>query len=168
MEEVGGVAALGIDWKILVAQLVNFLIVYFLLSKFAFKPLMKVLEERRKKVSEGLETAQKIEQQKVEMDKKVNAALSKAREEAHAMVSQTQSALKEERNKQRAETEEAAAKMVADTKAQIAAMKKETKAELTREIGLLVIKATERIIEQDIPTETKKKVDAEIISRVKS
>lgn len=167
MEEVGGIAALGIDWKILLAQLVNFLIVYFLLSKFAFKPLMKVLDERRKKVAESLETAQKIEDQKIEMDEKVATALSQAREEAQAMVAQTQSALKEERSKQRAETEKATAKMMADTKAQIAAMKKETKTELAREIGLLVVKATERIIEQDIPQETKKKVDEEIIGRVK-
>ncbi len=167
MEEVGGIAALGIDWKILVAQLVNFLIIYFLLSKFAFKPLMKVLEERRQKIAESLETAQKIEDEKKDLDEKVTQTMAQARKESQELVAKTQSALKEERNKQRTETEVVTSKMLAETKAQIAAMKKETKAELAREIGLLVVRATEKIIDQDIPAETKARANQEILEKVK-
>ena len=63
MAEPSGIAALGIDLKILIAQLVNFLLLYFLLSKFAFGPLGKILEERRKRIEESEKRAQEIEQE---------------------------------------------------------------------------------------------------------
>lgn len=50
---------IGFDWQVAVANLVNFLIIFFILKKFAFKPLKKVVEERQQKIAQGLEDAQK-------------------------------------------------------------------------------------------------------------
>ncbi len=52
---------IGFDWQVAVANLVNFLIIFFILKKFAFKPLKKVVEERQQKIAKGLEDAQKAE-----------------------------------------------------------------------------------------------------------
>lgn len=166
-QEAGGIAALGIDWKILVAQLVNFLIIYFLLNKFAFKPLSKMLEVRRKRVEESVNVAQKIEKEREELDTKVKQILAKARDDAQRIVSKTQASIKEEQARMRAHTEAQTAKMLSDAKDQINAMKKQTKSELTREIGMLVVKATERIIEEDIPEDYKKKIDEKLTKDVK-
>ena len=167
MEEAGGIAALGIDWKILVAQLVNFLIIYFLLAKFAFKPLIKMLEERRKKVENSIKTADDIAKEKEDLDITVRKTMSDAKSEAQKIITTAQASMKEEASKARAQAESASAKMLADTKTQIDTMKKETKSELAREIGMLVVKATERIVEQDLPEESKKKVDEKIIRNIK-
>ena len=168
MEEAGGIAALGIDWKILVAQLVNFLIIYFLLAKFAFKPLTKMLEERRKNVESSIKTASDIAKEKEDLEVTVRRTMSDAKSEAQKIITTAQASMKEEASKARAQAESASTKMLADTKAQIAAMKKETKSELAREIGILVVKATERIVEQDLPEESKKKVDEKIIREIKN
>ena len=48
---------LGIDWKIFLAQLVNFGIVFFVLKKFAFSPIQKLLKERQSKIEKGLDDA---------------------------------------------------------------------------------------------------------------
>ena len=48
---------LGIDWKIFLAQLVNFGIVFFVLKKFAFSPIQKLLKERQSKIEKGLNDA---------------------------------------------------------------------------------------------------------------
>src|SRR3990167_6130351 len=53
---------LGIDVKLLVAQGVNFLILLFVLTKFVYKPLMKMVEERRKKIELGIKGGEKAEQ----------------------------------------------------------------------------------------------------------
>ena len=53
---------LGIDWKLLLAQGVNFLILLFVLTKFVYKPLIKMVEERRKKIELGIKGGEKAEQ----------------------------------------------------------------------------------------------------------
>ena len=168
MSEATGIAALGIDWKILVAQLINFLIIYYLLNRFAFKPLVKVLEERRRRVAKSIKTAKQIEEEKTALDQKVAQALAKARSETQAMIVQTENALKSERAKTRAETETHTAQIVSEARAQIKEYKANTQKELAREIGLLVVKATERIVEEDIPDDTKNKISDKVTAQIKS
>lgn len=167
MTETTGIASLGIDWKILIAQLVNFLIVYYLLSRFAFRPLVKVLEERRKKVAGSIKTAEEIEEAKKALDKKVTATMSRARSEAQEIIARTESAIKAERQKSRRELEAQTAAMLADTKTQIETYKVGAKKELAQEIGMLIVKATERTIDQELTDETKNKVADRAISEVK-
>lgn len=50
--------ALGIDWKILLAQFVNFAVLVFVLWKFAYKPIFKFLEDRKNKIEEGIKNAE--------------------------------------------------------------------------------------------------------------
>lgn len=52
---------LGIDWKLLVAQGVNFLILLGVLTVFVYRPLVRVMEERRKKIELGLKGAEEVE-----------------------------------------------------------------------------------------------------------
>jgi F-type H+-transporting ATPase subunit b len=49
----------GIDWRLLLAQLVNFAVLVFILSKFAYKPILNALENRRKKIEEGIAYSEK-------------------------------------------------------------------------------------------------------------
>ncbi len=73
---------IGFDWQVALANLVNFLIIFFILRRFAWKPLKNVIEERQQKIVKGLEDAQKaatdlkmaeeIRKQKVE-DAKLHA-----------------------------------------------------------------------------------------------
>lgn len=52
---------LGIDWKILLGQIINFLILLFLLRRFVFKPFLAILEKRRNRIEEGIKNAQAAE-----------------------------------------------------------------------------------------------------------
>lgn len=69
----------GIDWKMMLAQLINFGIVFFILRAFAYKPILKLLDNRRKKIEDGLAFAEKskselanIENLKIEEAKKAH------------------------------------------------------------------------------------------------
>lgn len=53
--------ALGINWKILIGQLINFAILFFLLKKFAFKPFLNILERRKTKIEEGIKKSEEAE-----------------------------------------------------------------------------------------------------------
>jgi F-type H+-transporting ATPase subunit b len=59
---------LGFDWKILLGQIVNFVILFFLLKKFAFKPFFEVLRKRKKTIEDGLKRAEEAEESLKEAD----------------------------------------------------------------------------------------------------
>ena len=61
----------GIKWELFAAQVVNFLILLFLLNRFLYKPLLKVLLERKGKIAQGLNDAEEIEKrlEKLELDR---------------------------------------------------------------------------------------------------
>ena len=71
--------ALGFNWKILLANVVNFLILLFLLSKIGLKPMRKFIEKRQQEIQEGIDNAQKA-----------SKALENAQEESRALISQAQ------------------------------------------------------------------------------
>jgi len=61
-------SSLGIDLKILLAQLVNFGILIFLLSKFLYKPVLKMLDQRKKKIAESIKKAEEIEKKEIAIE----------------------------------------------------------------------------------------------------
>jgi F-type H+-transporting ATPase subunit b len=76
--------SLGIDWKLLLAQIINFLVILFLLKKFAYKPFLKVLRDRKNIIKQGIEKSEKSEKIlqtiKVQRDKILVNAQKKAQQ----------------------------------------------------------------------------------------
>lgn len=77
---------LGIDWQILLAQVINFVIVMVLLAKFVYKPLLKLIDDRREAVKRSMEQVAEIERQKQESESSRQATLLKADQEAGAIL----------------------------------------------------------------------------------
>ncbi|HUD83351.1 MAG TPA: F0F1 ATP synthase subunit B [Candidatus Saccharimonadales bacterium] len=87
----------GLDWPHFIAQCISFLIVAGLLLKFAYKPILTVLAERRQRIAEGLANADKIKQELArteamqrEVLQKANAQATKLIEEARAAAARVQ------------------------------------------------------------------------------
>src|SRR5436305_8906367 len=78
----------GVEWPKFLAQLILFIVVYFVLKKFAFGPIIAMLEERRKLIEEGQLNAQKIKQQLAEAEQRHAEILAKANAEAQRMIDQ--------------------------------------------------------------------------------
>src|SRR3989338_11410320 len=96
---------LGIDWRLLLAQIVNFLILLFVLTKFAFRPLIKMLDGRAEKIQKSLENAQKIEKNLEEANKQKEAIILEARHGAQDIISQTKKESEDLRQKLGVETQ---------------------------------------------------------------
>ncbi|MFA5742929.1 MAG: F0F1 ATP synthase subunit B [Candidatus Paceibacterota bacterium] len=73
---------MGIDWKILLGEMINFLIVLFLLKKFALGPFLKILRERKQKIEEGLERSKVAEEKIKEIRTKREEIIAKAQQKA--------------------------------------------------------------------------------------
>lgn len=80
----------GIDWRIFLAQLVNFGIVFFVLKKFAFSPMQKLLKERQKKIGQGLDDAKKATSELNMAKEKYKEEIRKARTEANKIIGEAQ------------------------------------------------------------------------------
>lgn len=77
---------LGIEPNLLLAQIVNFLIIFFVLSKLLYKPILGMLEKRKKEIAAGLELTEKMRQEEEKMNIRKEKLLDEARKEARNIV----------------------------------------------------------------------------------
>ena len=78
--------AFGVDLPKLIFQVVNFLLLLYLLNRFLFKPVLKLLDERESRIKKGLEDAEAAAKDRELAKAEREAALDEARKEAQAMV----------------------------------------------------------------------------------
>jgi len=76
----------GFDLWIFLSQIISFVLVALLLKRFAYKPILRVLEERRQRIAEGLLNAEKIKQQLAEAEMRHQEILAQANEKAQKMI----------------------------------------------------------------------------------
>ena len=135
----------GFNAWLFFSQVISFCIVAFLLQKFAYKPILTVLETRRQKIAEGLANAEKIKQQLAESETRFQEILAKANAEGQKMIDDARAAAKTvgDRETQRA---------IAEAEAIIVKAREATKAEreaematLKKEIARLVIDTTSKV-----------------------
>ncbi len=89
----------GVQPVLLAAQVVNFLILLFILKKFMYKPLLKVLDERKKKIEDSLKNAEEIERRLLETEEEKEKILAKTAAEVQKMLDEAKKervAMKEE------------------------------------------------------------------------
>lgn len=90
-------AKLGIDWRLLVAQLINFAILFWVLRKFLYKPILDVLEKRKVAIEKGFEDAKSAEHALSRAEKDASALVQKAKQEASSIIEQAQKTAQQER-----------------------------------------------------------------------
>jgi F-type H+-transporting ATPase subunit b len=154
-------AKLGIDWKLLIAQAVNFIVLLWVLRRYAYRPILRALEARTKKIEQGLSDAAQSQvklQEIVEEEKRVMAA---AREEARDILSKAETSAKERDAHMLRETKGKIDKMITEADSHLAEEKARLVREAKAEISDLVIKVTERVLGDVVDT----KIDAQLVER---
>ena len=156
----------GVDWPHFIAQVVSFCIVAFLLHRFAYKPVVDLLEERRRRIAEGLANADKIkvelaraETQRQEVLTQANAQANKLIEEARAAAARVQ--------EQETQKAIAAAEQII-SKAREAASQDHARmlSELKREVGRLVVQTTATVTGKILTPDDQKRLAEEAAKQV--
>jgi F-type H+-transporting ATPase subunit b len=155
-------AALGVDFKSFIFQIITFLLVFALLKKFAFKPISNLLAERRKTIDDGVKMGLRMEKEKAKLDEEVASAMREARVEADKIIS---NAHKEARDVVR-EAEKVAGRkaetMLSDAEVRIESESERAKLALEKDIIGLISEATEAIVGEKVDM----KKDGEIIDKI--
>ena len=91
--------SLGIDVKLLLAQVINFLVLFVILKKFLYKPILKVLDERKKKIEDSLANAEKINKELVKLEEEKAKILKVAQTEAVKLIAEEKKFAEEQKEK---------------------------------------------------------------------
>lgn len=167
-EEVSGIGALGIDPLAILAQAATFLLLFFIIKKFALEKIVKTLEDRRKVIEDGIRLGREMEAEKEKLDEKVAENLKKARIEADKIIA----AGHEEAGAVIKASEETATRktdsMLADAHAKIDEDIDKARRSLESEMRGLVAEATEVIIKTKLDSKQDEKLLQESFSKVKA
>ena len=90
-ETAGGIGQLGLDPLAIGAQALTFLVLFFVIKKFALTKIVTTLENRRKTIDRGLHLTAEMDKLKAELDDRVGAALREARAEADTILAEAKS-----------------------------------------------------------------------------
>src|SRR5262245_57188901 len=158
----------GLDLPHFIAQCISFLIVAAVLYKFAYKPVLKVLEDRRQRIADGLASAEKMKQELANAQVKAQEILNQAGAQSAKMIEEARAAAAKV---QEQETQKAIAgteQIIAKAREAAAQDHARMLAELKREVGRLVVATTAKVTgkiltledQQRLAEETNKQVAA--------
>jgi F-type H+-transporting ATPase subunit b len=160
--------ALGIEWSALIAQMVNFAILIFILSRYVYKPILKVIDERRQTIADSMEKALEIDRRKEELDKERVKILRKADEEAGALLERA----KAEAESLRTEIEKAA-KIQADHilskgKAQLENDRATMIRDMQNKLAHTIVLSAEKILRREFSKEDQESFETELKKNIPS
>lgn len=152
-----------IETNLLIAQFVNFAIVLFVLWKFAYKPILKTLNDRTKKIEKGVKDAESASKKLSEMTEKEKEILASAKKEAQEIIKKAESEAKKNAESIAVNAKEQNDKMMADAKKMIEQEKEKMIHEVKSEIAGLVVSATEKVIGEKLDEKKDKELIEEAI-----
>jgi F-type H+-transporting ATPase subunit b len=138
--------AFGIDARLIVIQILNFLVLAGLLTYFLYKPVLKILNEREAKIKQGIEDAEEAAVAKASALAEKQALLTEAGKEASLMHTRAQAFAKEKEEQIVAEAQEKAAAAIKDAEQKSAQLMEQKIKESEAEIAKLAILAAEKIL----------------------
>ena len=156
----------GVYWPNLIAQLILFAIVYFVLKRFAFKPIIAMLEERRRRIEEGQLNAEKIKKQLAEAQTKYEEILAKANADSQKLLDEVRASGDRLAEQKRQEAITAAEQITLKAQEAIALERDKSMAEMKRELGRLVVDATARVTGKVLSPDDHEKINEETARQI--
>lgn len=141
---------LGINWKLFLAQIINFVLLLFILKRFAYKPILSLMDERSKKIEKGLQDAETAEKRLTESLAREKEIIAAAREEAQALLEKTQDLAKKRDAQLLSQTKGKLDKMIAEADAHLHENQKKLLREAKAELAGVVLVTLEKVLQEKV------------------
>ena len=158
----------GVQGDLLVAQIINFCLVSYVLYRFAIKPVLKTVEERQKKISEGLQYAEEMKAQLASAEKERLNLLKKAQEDAQTLFAKTKQESELYLQEQKKSAEKKVEQMLGQAKDAIEVERRNMISEARTEVATLVVATTERLLKDVLTDEMRAKLNSQAVTALKS
>jgi len=158
----GGLADLGINLPTLLAQIVNFVVLFGLLYLVAYKPIMRMIDRRSQSIKEGVEQAESMKEQAAHTEEEIRKRLEAASKEGQERVSRAVQIGEELRQRAEEEARQEADVIIARARTEIQRERDGAIGELRKEFADLTIMAAEKVIDRSLD----KKAHRQLIDKV--
>ncbi|WP_163936388.1 F0F1 ATP synthase subunit B [Paraferrimonas sp. SM1919] len=150
----------------LIGQTIAFILFVWFCMKHVWPPLMAAIEERQKKIADGLADADRAEQDLKLAQQEATNKLKEAKAQASDIIEQANKRKAQVVEEAKAEAEAERAKIIAQGQAEIEAERNRVKEELRKQVGALVITGAERILERSIDEAAQNDIVEKLVSEI--
>ena len=149
---------LGLSVSTFIAQVVNFIILLVVLYFFAYKPVLKMLDERSRKIKESMDEVQKVKEQAAQTEEEFKKKIEAASKEGQEVISKAMRTGEDARKRAQDEAKQEAQGLVEKARVEIQQERNEAISELRQEFADLTIVAAEKVIEKSLDKETHRQI----------
>ena len=156
----------GLDWPKFISQVIIVLIVYFILSKYAFGPVLAMLEARRKRIEEGEANLKTIQEEMAKAEEKVQVMLDEANRDAERLIAEARESAEAVRGQKTQEAIKEAQGIIEKAREASKLEHEKTMAELKGDFGRLLIDATSKVTGKVLDDSDQKRINEETAGQV--
>jgi F-type H+-transporting ATPase subunit b len=138
------------DLGLFLWNLLAFVILYFILKKTAWKPILQSLDEREKGIADSLATAERVKTEMAQLKNENEALLAKAREERALLLKEARETKDKIINEAKDQAKLEAGKIITDAQAAIEQQKMAALTEVKNQVGTLVVEVAEKILRREL------------------
>ena len=154
---------LGISLPTLLVQIAAFVILLVILYFFAYKPVLKMLDERARKIKESIDEVQKVKDQASQTEEEFKKKMESASKEGQEVISKAMRTGEEARKRAQEEAKQEAQALVEKARVEIQRERSETIGELRQEFADLTIVAAEKVIGKSLDKETHRQIIDQVL-----
>lgn len=148
----------------LIAQIINFLLLVFLLYRFLYKPILGVIDRRAAHIQTGLDRAKQAQQALAEANERAATILNQARQESQGIVTNANTTAQHIVEQARADADKQANDMINRAQAQIALERQRMAQELRSQVAELALLAASKVVEKNLDTPTQRNLVEQAIN----
>jgi F-type H+-transporting ATPase subunit b len=149
----GGISELGISLPTLITQVVTFIVLLLLLRFFVYKPLMRMLDERSRRIKESMDQAESVKQASLHAGEQVKKQLEEASREGQVRIERAVKAGEDVKQKAQADARREAEALVQRARAEIQQERDDAIDGVRREFADLTVLAAGKVIERSLDKE---------------
>jgi F-type H+-transporting ATPase subunit b len=158
---------LGINWGLLVAQIINFGLLFVLLWIVGYKPILRMLDERSRKIKESMEQAEMVKAQATKAEEELRKQIEEGRKEGQEIVARAMKTGEELRAKAQLEAKKEAEGIITAAKTEIQRERDEAVSEIRHEFADLTITAAEKVIDRSLDKQAHRDIIDKVLEQSK-
>lgn len=156
----------GVEWKLIFAQIVNFVLVVYLLNRFAFNPILKTMNERNKRIADGLQYTEEMEQKLKEAEKFYSDQLKKAESDSKNIIDAARQQAKNYTEHQMQEAIAKAEDILKKAQESIILEHNQMLDDVRKEVANLVVKTSSKVLGKNLSDDEKKRFNAAAVEEL--
>jgi len=151
-------------WATLVITVLNITLLFFILRKILFKPVMNHLESRSAKIQEAIDSAEETKKMIEDMKKEYEIKLKEAKDEGRKIIEEYRTMANKEYESVVQSAKKDAEQLVTEARLELEMEKRQILSDIKSEVSELVIAASEKVIKKNMDTEANKKLINDFIN----